>query len=126
MRRDLADDSGVCRTLSRSALGAAIVLSVAVAGCSSERPESIAQTRLAATFPAESGWTAVPQAGAGFADPLIDGQNNGREIVGTTASPAVYTAVNGSDFFVRLRVDLDPAQGDSVRPFGWGLLIDTN
>ena len=61
-----------------------------------------------------------------MSDPLADGMNNGREIVGSAASPAVYTYSDGVDFFVRLRVDEDPSQADAVRPFGWGLLIDTD
>ncbi|MGC4065514.1 MAG: hypothetical protein QM784_12880 [Polyangiaceae bacterium] len=90
---------------------------------SGERTQTVVQ---AATFPASTSWVAVPQAGASIADPLADGMNNGREVVGTTGFPAVYTAVDGSDFFVRMRVDDDPGQSGSVKPFGWGLLIDTN
>jgi hypothetical protein len=104
---------------------AALALAVGAAGCA-QRAEPIEKQQLAATFPTTAAWTPVPQAGAGISDPLADGMNNGREIVGSSTNAAVYIYTDGVDFFVRLRVDDDPAQGGTVRPFGWGLLIDTN
>ena len=112
----------------RSAPALALLAAAASAACSHrDEPEALGRVALAATFPASaSAWTPVPQAGAGISDPLADGMNNGREIVGSATDAAVATYTNGVDFFVRLRVDDDPAQSGSVRPFGWGLLLDTN
>src|SRR5688500_11237901 len=115
-----------CRTLRSRPPIVALALAVGILGCS-QRAEPVGKQQLAATFPAtDTAWTPVPQAGAGISDPLADGMNNGREIVGSTTDAAVYVYTDGVDFFVRLRVDDDPSQGDSVRAFGWGLLLDTN
>src|SRR5687767_12229858 len=115
-----------CRTLRSRPPIVALALAVGILGCS-QRAEPVAKQQLAATFPATAtAWTPVPQAGAGISDPLADGMNNGREIVGSSTNAAVYIYTDGVDFFVRLRVDDDPSQGGTVRPFGWGLLIDTN
>ncbi len=80
----------------------------------------------AATFPADSDWVPMLQAGAGIGDVNTDGSNNGREIIGDANSPAIFTFTDGIDFFIRLRLDDDPSQGTGVRPFGWGVVIDTN
>jgi outer membrane protein OmpA-like peptidoglycan-associated protein len=115
-----------CRILRSRPPLAAFAIAVGTFGCS-QRAEPVAKQQLAATFPAPAtAWTPVPQAGAGISDPLADGMNNGREVVGSSTDAAVYIYTDGVDFFVRLRVDDDPSQGDTVRPFGWGLLIDTN
>jgi outer membrane protein OmpA-like peptidoglycan-associated protein len=115
-----------CRILRSRSPVAAFALAVGTIGCS-QRAEPVGKQQLAATFPATAtAWTPVPQAGAGISDPLADGMNNGREIVGSSTNAAVYIYTDGVDFFVRLRVDDDPSQGAAVRPFGWGLLLDTN
>jgi hypothetical protein len=79
----------------------------------------------AATFPADADWTALSQSGLGMGDVSGDGQNNGREVVGDSTSPAVYVYNDGVDFFVRLRLDTSPLRSASdLRPYGWGLLFD--
>ncbi len=81
----------------------------------------------AATFPLDSAWIPLTQAGLGMGDPLADGQGNGREIVGSPTDPAIYIYTDGVDFFVRLRLDVTPEQSPgNLRPYGWGLLIDTD
>ncbi|MCK6549774.1 hypothetical protein L6R52_28310, partial [Myxococcota bacterium] len=57
-------------------------------------------------------------------DPLGDGQNNGREIIGDATHAAVYLFSDGTDFFFRLRVDSNPTGSGSMRPYGWGILFD--
>ncbi len=84
----------------------------------------VASPAAAATFPADDAWTPVTQAGQGIGDVTSDGQNNGREIVGSTDFPAVYVATDDTYFFFRLRLDENPVNGGQLRPFGWGLLID--
>jgi MYXO-CTERM domain-containing protein len=84
---------------------------------------------LAATFPADADYNALTQNGQGIGDPLADGQNNGREIVGDANDPAMFVYSDGTHFFVRLRLDIDPRQAGSaanLRPYGWGILIDTD
>ncbi len=80
----------------------------------------------AATFPADGAWKAIQQKGTAIGDVATDGQNNGREIVGDAANPAVFIAVDATHMFVRLRVDTDPMQGAALRSFGWGILVDTD
>ncbi|MBW2529388.1 MAG: hypothetical protein JRI23_34745 [Deltaproteobacteria bacterium] len=90
---------------------------------------TVSALALAATFPADSDYNALTQNGQGIGDPLADGQNNGREIVGDENDPAMYIYSDGTDFFVRLRLDVDPRQAGSaanLRPYGWGILIDTD
>lgn len=103
-----------------------LVTMAVMAGCATSKEENLGKVKQAATFPATPNWVPLKQAGSDIADPLADGMNNGREVVGTIAFPAVYTYADGTDFFVRLRVDDNPGQSGSVKPFGWGLLLDTN
>ena len=47
--------------------------------------------------------------------------------MGTNTDAAVYLYNDGVDFFVRVRVDTDPLQAPAnLRPYGWGILIDTD
>ena len=84
----------------------------------------------AATFPADNKWTPLTQQSIGLADPNNDGSNLGKEIVGSAAFPAMYIYQDGTDLFVRLRVDDTPtgnADGSgTLNPSGWGVLIDTD
>lgn len=80
----------------------------------------------AQAFPADASWTALEQQGQGMGDPTTDGSTQGREIVGSTTHPAVYVASDGAFFYCRMRLDDDPVMNNSLRPFGWGLLIDTD
>lgn len=107
----------------------ALVASLALAGaCSGDAtaPLATGQVMRAATFPAEVAWVPLLQSGVGIGDPSDDGANNAREIVGDEFAPAMFVHTNGDDFFVRLRLDVTPAASDGVRPFGWGVLIDTD
>ncbi len=85
------------------------------------------RTAAAATFPADNVWTPITQSGVGLGDPNTDGQTGGREIVGTGATPALYIAADATDFFFRMRLDIDPQSAPgNLGPFGWGILIDTD
>ena len=80
-------------------------------------------------YPADADWVALMQGGVGLGDVNTDGQNNGREIVGSAADPAVYLYhdTTNSLFWVRLRVDNDPQQAvNNLRAYGWGLVFDTD
>jgi MYXO-CTERM domain-containing protein len=104
-----------------------LAVAAAFFACSSS-PESIDRKSQAATFPADSEWIPLRQAGATIGDVITDGNNNGRELVGDATFAAVSVYSDGTDFFVRLRLDDDPTGSGQavVAPFGWGILIDTN
>ncbi len=87
--------------------------------------ESVGEVRQAATFNS-SRWKPLEQNGTAMGDPTSDGQNNAREVVGDSTHPAVYVYADDTDFFVRLRLDDNPIQGANLRPYGWGILIDTD
>ena len=53
-------------------------------------------------FHADSEWTPLLQGGGNIGDVTGDGNNNGREIVGSEAYPAVYIYQNGEALFLRL------------------------
>jgi hypothetical protein len=61
-------------------------------------------------------------------DPFADesGARNDRDLVGTVDDAAGYRAADGSYLFLRLRLEDDPIPGGSVRPFAWGILLDTD
>jgi uncharacterized protein (TIGR03382 family) len=80
----------------------------------------------AQTFPADAQWTAVAQAQTALGDAATDGAGQGREIVGSATDPALYVASDGAYFYARIRVDVDPTNNGALRPFGWGLLLDTD
>jgi len=87
--------------------------------------ESKSEVVQAATFN-DSRWRPLEQNGVFMGDPSVDGQNNAREVVGSITYPAVYVYADDTDFFVRLRLDDNPIQGANLRPYGWGILIDTD
>jgi hypothetical protein len=102
-----------------------VLFAAALAGCSEVTPE-IGQKTSGLTFDS-SLYIPVQQFRQGLSDPTTDGQNNAREIVGTSAAPSFYVYTDGSSVFFRLRLDTDPAQNaTALRSFGWGVLIDTD
>ncbi len=78
------------------------------------------------TFPDDADWIAVLQAGESIADVHGDGATNGREIVGDTTDAAISIANDGTNFFVRIRVDDDPTGPGGLNQYGWGLILDTD
>ena len=79
-------------------------------------------------FPAEDDWEPLLQGGTAIGDVETDGNNNGREVVGSETYPAVYYAVTSDALYIRLRIDDDPmtASGTELRSYGWGVLADTD
>ena len=49
-----------------------------------------------------------------------------RDIVGTSAAPAGFRAVDAQFLYLRLRLDASPAQGNGLRPFAWGFELSTD
>ncbi|MDP3156351.1 MAG: Ig-like domain-containing protein [Archangium sp.] len=83
----------------------------------------------AATFPTSWRPVAINDADGGvvnLGDPINDGSNNGRNIVGDNARPAFYTASDSTHFFFRMRIDTDPAGPGGLSSYGWGILIDAD
>ena len=101
------------------------------AGCSEFYDRrTVAKTVSAVTFPQLADWNPIEQGGQGVGDVLTDGNNNGREVVGSTSQPSIYFYSDGTNFFVRLRLDDDPQKitgsSTTVQPFGWGVVFDTD
>ncbi len=97
-------------------------------GCDSpDHGPDLGSSTFEVTFPADVAWMPLLQAGQGIGDVSTDGQNGGREIIGSAASPAIFFVIDGSSFFLRFRLSASPLQGvDNLRQFGWGVLIDTD
>ena len=79
----------------------------------------------AAAWPQESQWNVVMKNGLPLADPLGDA-NDGKDVVGNATFPCCYIFNNGSALFFRMRVDSDPRHGSGLKPYGWGIEIDSN
>ncbi len=110
---------------SRWALALSLLLPL---GCSApvEDALELGVARQATVFPPAASWIPIQQADLNIGDIETDGANNGREIVGSSSLPAVFIFADDLEFSVRLRLNSDPTSGSNVRPFGWGLLIDTD
>jgi outer membrane protein OmpA-like peptidoglycan-associated protein len=102
-----------------------LALAIGLGACA--EPESLGNLELAATFPSDASWRPLLQGGTNMGDVTTDGQNNGREIVGSSVYPAVQVYLGATELFIRLRINTDPLQGvNNLKPYGWGILIDTN
>ena len=49
-----------------------------------------------------------------------------RDLVGDADDPAGFRAVDDDFLYLRLRLDRDPFAGGTIRPFAWGIEIDTD
>lgn len=78
-------------------------------------------------WPTAAQWTPVLQNGVYLQDPLGDAQGP-RDVVGNAIYPAAYIFNDGDYIHFRLRLDGDPTgTGQSLlRPFSWGVLLNTN
>lgn len=82
-------------------------------------------------WPAAGAWIPI-YAPSGFVqDPggSLDTTGNGTnhtDIVGDTTNAAAFIYNDGIDIYFRMRIDADPLQGGALKPFGWGVLIDTD
>ncbi|MCK6552917.1 hypothetical protein L6R52_44245, partial [Myxococcota bacterium] len=92
-------------------------------------PKTEQSVRPIVSMPAESAFVAATCGGVPAWDPISDipGGTLHRDVVGTTQYPALYTAIDATYVYLRMRVDTDPLQspGD-LRPFGWGWIFDAN
>jgi hypothetical protein len=81
----------------------------------------------AQSFP-DAGWTPLRCQTTVMTDPYADesGAQNDRDIVGDLTDAAGYRTSDGTYLYLRMRVDSDPIPGGTIRPFAWGLLIDTD
>ncbi len=78
-------------------------------------------------FPADGAWVPLKKSQVVITDPTTDGQNNGKNLVGTDLLPAAYYARDANHFFFRIRVDDSPL--DNSNNFGksaWACGIDIN
>ena len=126
---ELVSKVALCQTARALPCLAALVLASGCSGGFEEQEQlELGQLSQAASFPPLANWTPIEQGAVKMGDPSTDGNNNGREIVGDDTFPAIFIFANETDFMVRLRLDLTPLanSGDDVRPFGWGLLFDTD
>jgi len=78
-----------------------------------------------AAWPQESQWNVVLKNGLPLSDPSGDA-SDGKDVVGNLTYPCCYLFNNGSALFFRLRVNSDPSQGSGLKPYGWGIEIDSN
>jgi hypothetical protein len=82
----------------------------------------------AQTFPADAAWAALPCRGGPMSDGWADESNatGVRDIVGSETAPAGLRAADATYFYLRLRLDEDPAPGGDVHPFAWGIELDVD
>ncbi len=79
----------------------------------------------AQTWPADGDWAIVSQNGAPLTDPVGDSAGS-RDIVGDVTNPAAYVYSDATYLYFRLRLNEDPSTGMQLRPFGWGVLFETD
>lgn len=79
----------------------------------------------ASAWPQESQWNVVLKNGQPLTDPLGDAQD-GKDVVGNETHPCCYFFNNGSALFFRMRLDSDPSKDTGLKPYGWGIEIDSN
>jgi hypothetical protein len=83
---------------------------------------------LAQTFPAEDTWRPL-WCGLNFMfDPYRDesGASDERDLVGNQEAPAAFRMADTEFLYLRIRVDRNAKPNDSLRPFAWGVLVDTD
>ncbi|MCA9540907.1 MAG: hypothetical protein KC620_18530, partial [Myxococcales bacterium] len=76
-------------------------------------------------WPADNEWLALERDSQPVTDPTPDA-NGERNIVGDAANPAAYIDRDADYFYFRLRLDDDAIRRGTYRPFGWGVMFDTN
>ena len=81
-----------------------------------------------ADVPARLRLVPLPCRGAVMTDPFADVATAlaERDIVGNPADAAGLRASDSQFFYLRLRMEEDPAPGGTLQPFAWGIEIDTN
>lgn len=79
----------------------------------------------ATAWPQESQWNIVLKNGSPLSDPMGDTQD-GKDVLGNATYPCCYFFNNGSALFFRMRLDSDPSKDTGLKPYGWGIEIDSN
>src|SRR5690606_15046006 len=80
----------------------------------------------AQSFPStDDDWLALTRDGAPLADGSGDG-NGWRDVVGDAEHPAAFVQRDAGYFYIRIRLDASPLMSNQLRPFGWGVEIDTD
>ncbi|HLU66545.1 MAG TPA: hypothetical protein VKZ63_09735, partial [Kofleriaceae bacterium] len=108
----------------RGAAGAAGLAALALAACAG--PEAGSEGRAVLSPPADAAFVPFLCGGGAATDPAGDTPAGGhRDVVGTSALPAILRASDDTHLYLRMRLDGDPRQaaGD-LRPHGWGFLFD--
>ena len=78
-------------------------------------------------FPAdESDWIPIYHGSNYMGDPTSDANPAWSNIVGDDSYPAVYTYNDGTYVYYRMRLGSNPAPTGDLKPFGWGLQINTD
>jgi hypothetical protein len=97
-------------------------LLLALLGLSSWLFAASAARAQAPTFPAQSAWLALPCGALAMTDGRRDrpGFFDERDVVGSLDSPAGFWAWDPGFLYLRLRIDSDPAPGNSPKPYAWG------
>lgn len=85
-------------------------------------------TATAQVFPTDDQWVLLECGDVPSFDPVADepGAVAERDIVGDANAPAMWIYSNGDHVFFRMRIDDDPTQGMSLKPFAWGIEFDTD
>ena len=86
----------------------------------------IAGPAFAQEFPPDDQWTTLICHDDAMYDSYRDeaGALDERDIVGNREAPAGFRAEDADFFYLRMRVEADPAPAGSIRPFAWGWEID--
>jgi MYXO-CTERM domain-containing protein len=82
----------------------------------------------AQVWPTDAEWRVLTCGDVPSFDPLADepAARDDRDVVGDADAPALYFAIDSAFYFFRMRVDADPSTGTEMRPFGWGVELDTD
>jgi hypothetical protein len=82
----------------------------------------------AATFPPDTAYVPFQCLTHPMTDKLGDDPNflDELDLVGDTVQPAALRAADNQNLYIRIRVNHDPAPGGTLRPFSWGIELDTD
>ncbi|HOI09734.1 MAG TPA: MopE-related protein [Myxococcota bacterium] len=88
----------------------------------------VAGSAAAQEWPPDDAWRPALSAGVPITDPCDDqaGAKDLRDIVGTAEAPAVLFHADDAYLSFRIRIADEPGTADDLRPFLWGVEIDTD
>jgi hypothetical protein len=81
-----------------------------------------------ATFPPDNMYVPFACGHHPMTDKVADTPNflDEKDLVGDTTQPAGLRAADNENLYIRIRVNHDPAPGGALRPFSWGIELDTD